>query len=566
MPVELRQPEPIENLRNLLLNSLSQNPISAKGIGKPELMLEAVQRVRETFDNRGNAAPSEDRILKATEAFLQTQGFQDPNQARFVAWGLAVPHVQNTPLLDMDEPFSRFISEIREIQERDITSIKMWRALLSSYFRHSGLQSENAIAKANWDRLRVFLKNSFPSINQNRKQKPAWMNALTENLNLLDTNPCEPYAQQVLEGNTQIVNELQADLSIPETSWFVIELVKAQIHIVCSYEEPLFKANLFRFCEILRNHPLCISEGLERILTHYNQCVDRSEHAELSRLAVDHWGNPKLPRSTGWGLVSPEVKGMVLKWFISKDLRIFFDHFGRDHDADQDHRRFRFWMHYLDQIHDAYFALGPQAYHSQQEDYCEVRRGNEGRILRLERGGTHKNNAFIMLIGRYAIVEFGTTGNACFCYDLDNLPFPLGHEFVNGDRSHLKNRDHPGCIFRREHRDRPTDWEDVFEQELGGLGIYPDSHPENNRSFVQSRPEGRQHQYPLKSAVVGPNSEAFNIEELKGLARPYKFTVTDHRSRGGYLTVTPDINYPHVVNLLTRWGFCRRPGWGWWLP
>ena len=109
-----------------------------------------------------------------------------------------------------------------------------------------------------------------------------------------------------------------------------------------------------------------------------------------------------------------EVKNLVLKWLIGRDLQAFFQLFKSDHQADQDNRRLDFWMRYLDLIEDAYFALGEEAYLSQKDDYVQLRRSNPDRILRLENGGSPKNNAFIMKIGQIAIVEFGDKGKCLF--------------------------------------------------------------------------------------------------------------------------------------------------------
>lgn len=562
-------PEQIEKLRSSLLGIVGASSSLAVSFGKPKVMAEELERVRATFNRQGNAPPTKDRILKAITAFLGMNSIENAEQARLIAWGLDVPHVRDKSLLEMDQPFSQFIKEVWESWEKDPVSAKTWRGLLSSYFRYPGRYAEDEMGRANWDALRKLLQQTFPPLLNGRQHKPSWMLLLKEHRNILDLDPCDVYAEDALKGDTRAVDELKDVLAIPESSWFIAEWVRAQIEYACSLEERQFKQHLPRLCEVLRRNAVYINDGLTRLLTRYCDCGDTSEYAELARLAVDHWGNPKLRGSTLWGLVSPEVKGMVLKWLISKDLRIFFDLFASDHDADQDQRRLAFWMRYLDQIQDAYFALGGQAFDSKQEDYLEVKRRNEGRVSKLERGGSPNNNAFIMLVNRHAIVEFGTKGNACFCFDLDNLPFRLGDAFLVGDKSQLKKQDHPGCKDRLLHKDGLHGferWEDEFEERLRRLGIGPDSPAVHDHARRSRSSTGRRNQSSRRDSYRANNdSMAFEMEKLIEIANFYGLQVRDMRSRGGNLWVEPHIQVGRVHRQLTQWGFTLKRDKGWWL-
>lgn len=532
-------------------------------------MAEELERVRATFNRQSNAPPIQDRILNAISAFLEAESLEDGEQARLIAWGLDIPHVLDKPLLEMDQPFAQFIREVREFWEKDEVSVKAWRGLLSSYFRYPGRYAEDEVGRDNWDVLRKYLQQTFSSLLNRQQHKPSWMLLLKEHLNLLDLDPCDVYAKDALKGDTRAVDELKDVLAIPESSWFIAEWVRAQIEYVCSLEKKQFKQYLPQLCELLRGNVVYINKGLARLLSHYCDCGDTSECPELTRLAVGHWGNPKLPGSTLWGLVSPEVKGMVLKWLISKDLRIFFDLFASDHEVDQDQRRLAFWMRYLDQIQDAYFALGKQAFDSEQEDYLEVKRRNEGRVSRLEHGGSPNNNAFIMLVNHHAIVEFGTKGNACFCFDLDDLPFRLGDAVLAGDKSQLKKQDHPGCKDRLLHKDGLHGferWEDEFEEKLEDLGIYPDSPDVQGHTMRSGSSTGRRKQTSRRNPHrADSKSIDFEMVELVDFAKFHGLQVTDMRYKGGNLWVEPHKQAGQVHRRLTQWGFKLKEGRGWWI-
>lgn len=548
-------PEYIERLRSSLLHAVARSLSLDEFIGKPEVIAGELAQVRATFNRKATAAPPEDRIFNAISAFLHGRILENGYQAGLIAWGLYKPHGQQQPLLELAEPFSRFLDQIRQFSREDQLSPKTLRGLVSSYFCYPGPTTATEVGRANWGLLRSFLRELFPAFALRRARKPAWILVLDQHVNLLDPNPCQRYAQGALEGNTEILQKLREDLAIPGTSWFVEELIRAQVELGCSFEDRGYKQYLPQLCETLRKNEIYINHTLPGLLARYHKCNDRSEHVELARLAIDSWGNPKLPRNTMWGGVSPEVKAMVLKWLISKDLRIFFDLFSSDLKADQDRRRLDFWMRYLDSIQDAYFGLGNHAYKQQQEDYLEVMRRNKERVARLDDAGNPKNNAFIMLVGRYAIVEFGMKGNACFCFKLDNLPFNLGDARLAGDKSQLKNQHHRGCQFRLIHNDDHEKWEDKFEEELRRLGIYPDS--------ASGEIGGRQ--IYKRPSWVAPRPAAFKMDELQKLANFCRLTVRDLRSKGGYLWVESDNVTPEVQAILTRWGFQLKPGIGWYL-
>src|SRR5947208_1460185 len=117
----------IERLHSSLLNIAVRSFPSAEFIGKPEVMAEELERVRVTFNRQANAAPSEDRIFRAIADFIQARGLENGDQARLIAWGLAVPRSQQEPLLEINEAFSWFLDEVRQIWERDELSVNTWR-------------------------------------------------------------------------------------------------------------------------------------------------------------------------------------------------------------------------------------------------------------------------------------------------------------------------------------------------------------------------------------------------------------------------------------------------------
>lgn len=564
--------EHIDNLRSSLFSIAGRCFPADKFLGKPEAMVKELDRVRGTFNSSTNAAPPQDRVLHAVATFIQSRDLQNLNQVRLISWGLPLPHAQKKPLIELAEPFAIFLDNIRLYWDKNTLPIKAWRGLLSSYFSYSGPDTEDELGKANWEALRTFLKETFPSLLEKRKITPSWALKLGEHLNLLDGNPCERYAITALQGDTAPIEELQKDLAIPQTSWLIGELVRAQVKQACSLEDSRFRQCIPRLVKALRAVPLYVNMGLIQILTRYSHCRDASENPDLSHLAVEYWGNPKLPGNRKWGHVDPKIKEMVLKWLIGRDLETFFDLMTSDHHADQDQRRLKFWRRYLGSIQDAYFVLGDKAWSSQNENYVALRRRNEGRVAKLVHTD-RLNNAFIMLVGKYVIVEFGTTGNACYCFDRKNLPFRLDIRELVGDMTQLKNRTR-GYRFHLSHVDRrDEDWEETFEQRLLEQGIEPDQPRSTSGRPPQARhrkrtDRGGSSQRDSSSEPILPIGSPilkFEIEELKDFVGRFGLKVIDFRNKGGNLWVKPDCDMLAVQNQLRRWNFQRKVGTGWWI-
>lgn len=564
--------EHIDNLRSSLLSIAGRCFPADKILGKPEAMIKELERVRITFNRLSSATPPQDRIFNAIATFLQTKNLEDSNQSRLISWGISLPHAQGKPFLELHEPFVIFLSIVKALSSRDEFPVKAWRGLLFSYFNYSGPDTKDETGRANWIALRTFLNDTFPSVLARRKVKPTWELTLEQHLNLLNDKPCERYASTALRGDTAATEELQRNLAIPQTSWFIGELVRAQVKYACSLDESRYKEVLPQLITTLQKNILHAHMGLIELLTRYSCCTDTNEHSELSRFAVEYWGNPKLPGNQKWGHVDSNIKAMVLKWLIGRDLETFFDLLTSDNHADQDKRRLKFWRRYLGSIQDAYFALGYKAWYSQNEDYVELRRRNEGRVAKLVHPD-QVNNAFIMLVGKYAIVEFGATGNACYCFDRDNLPFRLDSRELVGDLTGLKNRTR-GHRFHLSHIDRKgEDWEEAFEHRLSGLGINPDQF----LSPLDRSSQARQKKSSEKSAgsrgdytaepelPIGAPILNFEIKDLKALVESFGLKVVDFRSKGGNLWVKPDCDMLALSNQLRRWNFRRKVGDGWWI-
>jgi hypothetical protein len=141
-------------------------------------------------------------------------------------------------------------------------------------------------------------------------------------------------------------------------------------------------------------------------------------------------------------------------------------------------------------------------------------------------------------------VEFGLTGNACFVFRKDSLPFPLRGE-VSGDSSGLK---HHSRIHRLLHVNTAQGaWEHEFERVLGELGIRPEAEAPEQR--------GRQ---PLNTASSDQRTgqgPTFSRQSLQALARQRGLAIEDLTPNGGRVWVFGAPAWGPIAHRLSHWGF-----------
>ena len=213
-----------------------------------------------------------------------------------------------------------------------------------------------------------------------------------------------------------------------------------------------------------QEHPAYLSQILQSLLDRYALSKMRQDiHESLKKIALETWGSPQFNNTASWALVKKETKEMVLQWFVRADLEAFFSLLQDDHNSDK--RRLKYWMRFINQISYTRLVLGGTAFSSRGLNFVKFRNDNKGRFSRLT-GGTHSNNAFIIKIGNYFIIEFSETGNACFIFR--NSPVNL-----SGDSYRLSELKDSSYIEKISHS---SNWESKLDQVLMGLGVYPKNH------------------------------------------------------------------------------------------
>jgi hypothetical protein len=205
-----------------------------------------------------------------------------------------------------------------------------------------------------------------------------------------------------------------------------------------------------------------------------------------------------------------------------------------------DKRRVEFWLRYHNCIGDMYFALGPKALASKSQDMVLLRNKMAGLRLALTSGGGSHNNAFVMKMGRYLVVEFSVKGNACFIFESETAPFALRGS-IAGDATGLR---HESRLHRLLHIDSPDlPWERKFDGALKSCGITPD----RTERSTASRPISAES--PIATADRKNRVEIAAYLNQKGLL------WKDNTLNGGNISITHTRVSGAVADQLREWGF-----------
>jgi hypothetical protein len=521
-------------------------------IGSPVSMENAVESIKKKVGEK-QGKPAADRIQDAlTILFEKGPEIALRTHLRYICWGLLEPW-GNTHKKVLTEPvlFNKTISEIEALKSSEI-SMSAWRGLLAAYFGWAPDRVTPAGFK-NWQELRRLLSKRF-DIKKNKPDvfRPVWLHVLSEHANLLSENPCDRYGSSLFSDDESLLKPLREELRIPPSSWFWSELFLSQIKAAIEKNDDVFLNLLDNLLPQIVNFSFSANDALKMILERYQQSRQRiTPHSALSEEVIKAWGSPHLERNARWGLVKTEAKSMVQNWLVVKALDDFFRLLQEDNAADE--RRLNFWLRYQQSIDYFHFALGPGANDNRQKDYQSFRTRFRDHICKLSSPGKRENNAFILKLGDFWVVEFGAIGNACYMYEKNGIPFDIGTNWL--DLNFLKDR--KKAIFRLSHM---SGWEWEFEQKLKEIGI----HPDNDKQLLKK--EIRMPHSKFGQHVTQPRTSNLNSFLAAGMriAEDYRLETQDELAKGGAFWVLWKNDKGLIADKLRHCGFKYYQSRGWW--
>ena len=537
--------EPIDHLRQALR---AINETAFQGLHFDHRPIQqVVKKLRETLIDKPDPRPPIDQMQTAIAGFLTTSNLDNFRDIRLVSYGAATPlGTYQIRLIEKHDHFPKLLDVIDGYRDRPRIYRRLYRGLLASYFNYDpeAMYTKDA-GPANWNFLRRYLSDHITHI-QAEGITPDWVNALQEHRNLLTDDPCNRYAQAFLDGASDAFEDAERRLGFSGTSWVARAVVAARIDAAIRLPDTQFKHHLSELLQLLGSsrHATLLNPGLAKLLDRYAKTQPPILHPELRNFAVAHWKNPWLEINRNrWVLVSEPARKMVTDWLKLDLIQSFFELLSAD--GSNDTRRLNFWIRYVDQITDMYFALGRYAMQNQDTSFVALRNKMAGRLLKLS-GTGRENNAFIMTIGDSVFVEFGMQGNAAYIYPLQELPFELdGVRDIN--LKTLKDTETGNRLYHKDNIHGYDHWEQRFNAHLyQQFGIHV--------SKAGEIPE------PWRS---GSYYTTGNEKYIRNFCEAFKLNMEDDQLFGGYLWIKTDDKTSIINQQLRAWGFAYRPGRGW---
>lgn len=509
------------------LRQIGKDAIETPLWGDPEALRDEHRRIVAWLGvGSGTIGPTDDRVAIALETFIRTDEMESMGQARLISYGCTQRFNGSRSLIENRKHFSLLLDYVDSNHEQTRPFRKCYRGLLHGYFCYDPT-AETALedGRKNWQDLRGFLVKRRAQL-AITETDPEWVGALNGHANLLDDDTCRPYGAAALRGDRSAFDEMRAKLEVRDDSWVINSFIDAQVEAVVSLPDDFFKNGLQFVLPLIKEHPLVADRSLGKLINRYAACRTHEVSVGLRDFSVLQWKNPWLPSNAArWGSVEIKARDMIADWLKLQLITQFFSLLSED--GMNDKRRVDFWKGYHEKITDMYFALGNTAYTNRSKDFEEIRKSMDGRLMRLSNTAP-TNNAFIMMIGDYVVVEFGETKNAAYIFrSTDEMPFKLSG-VVSGNFSELKNKRSTAfvdCLIHRDTNDGP--WEDLFARILSKrVGRRPAHSP---RTYLQERPVGD----PVRDDSAVEALEA----TLEAIADQHDLIVTDNRSKGGAIWV-----------------------------
>jgi EH_Signature domain len=552
----------LNELENLLKAQFDPRQIlHGVTFGDPRVMAKVLKEIKRDL-GIFEARPMEDLLIKAIHKFKVKGNTDTFTELKYVCYGVETP--VGPEKYRVIEDINTFSLLLKSVEERNSKQLRRcYQGLLSSYFRFDPREPANKKGAENWVQLKVFLKAKISPIYKTsieRGTTPEWLSTLYEHKNLLDENPCKRYAESLTKGSTQDLQEVSNGLGIESSSWVWNEAFLAYVRNVCAMDDQSFTEHLADVLELVNgNGEINIPEGIAIEATafciiRYSSAANTIEHQYLRDTCVRKIGNPMLEKTKWDALVNHEpARQLVTSWLKQQLIKDFFELLAQDGAADV--RRLNYWLKWEKHISEMWFFLGNMAFNDQRVAFVDVRERMGGSIRQLVEPSRPENNAFVMRIGSYLLIEFSTKNNAMFIYQTDEALPDMKH----GYRTTYRLKNLKGSLGKYSHQ---SYWEGTFDQVLRSR-LNQSVPVSKNETPVYRTPVPASTQTSIPLTRVLP----LDINELQSVVSVSNAGIEDHRSKQGnlWVTLTDKSKDPTLAIYLESRGFKYIPGRGYWI-
>jgi len=545
----------LDALRREITSALGLGHHFSASIADATKMIKVRKQLQHDYDSAAISADPRS-IMSAVYDYRSTEKVESFRELKYICLGVGIVDDKGRCLLAEERLRSDILKLSRE-QTGARRRFRCFQSLLSSYWTFPKNSSTvTAESLHGWDQLRIWLREEHDDLSMLPTSKPTWFAHLSQHLDLLSRHPCDRYGKALLYEDSSPLKEVVEALAIPQDSWVMEEVMYARIRAGTDLDDAEFKSALAILLPIATG-----SSGIEigRILrircvaalvSRYARCESRPEVAILRDAAIITIGNPWL-KQTSWDAWVRDAKNnpddrareMVTGWLKRQLIYDFFALLSFEGKGDL--RRHNYWLRFADHIDNMWFALGTDAQGLRGGHFEDFRDRAKGNLLNLD-NTTADNNAFIMRVGKYLVVEFGAKGNAFYLFEWDSIGQRLKNVLSSGrPLDTVSIGDLKAINYINKRRVHSGAWETNFDEELCPLfGVWPN----------------RKHGVRVARKPGTINTDKFLIsQQWTDFVRRHQLEIDDNRANGGAYWVSGLQFSSEITELLKSWGFKATP-------
>jgi hypothetical protein len=310
----------------------------------------ALVRSRHKSDER---AVDRDRIMKVVNDYLLSGVVLRQEDVFILCIGARWLDADGKGIL-ADKALREKLFALAETVTGRIKRYRAFRNLLYAYWAfplHDDTTPEKAVE--GWKELRTWLKERHATLSRHPARKPTWFNAIAPYRHLLEEDPCAPYADALLRGNTDELQRAIECLFIPANSWIKTEAVMTQIDEAARRPDEAFLKLLPALLKMATGNagiqiPAGVTQrAIAKLVVRYATQKQDEPHEGLFLLAIEKIGNPWRQRPA-WDALACDEGGnpcslsreMVSAWLKDRLIGEFFK------DSGQEESRSELWQRY----------------------------------------------------------------------------------------------------------------------------------------------------------------------------------------------------------------------------
>lgn len=555
----------LEGLRNNLSSAFGRVFQRPDQWAASDVMSKALQQVRLAFDS-SSIEINNNSSIAALSKFKQTGQFANFIDLKYGCFGITLPiqfGKSEWSVIGDESMLRSLLKQVDDEKKQPRRFRKCYQGLMHSYFGYPILDEDSEEIQSNWKVLQRYLGNRR-EIALSASNRPTWLLTLDRHANLLMNKPCEAYSADLLKGNRKKLVEATEGIGIGPESWVWQESILTTLDSVTSLrDDDEFRKKLSSMLDLLEGDAeIKLSEPvrlrcLAMLLIRYVKSKQRTEHPRLRDAAVNYIGNPWLKRASWDAYVkNDDARKMVDGWLKRRLITDFFALLSEDGAADE--RRLNYWLRFEPVIEDMWFALGSYARFANTSDFRDMRLRMEGRLHYLSGQGSPYNNAFLMKVGQYLVVEFGVTGNATYIYHAEDSRIDFSKKEMSMSR--LKGDNHVGRLIHK------ADWERDFDNWLCPRIGWNPSKGSQPVSVKLPPPKPPITVAPPKKTSGGRLASATtsDLTAVFKLIFERQLKYEDNRHKGGPLWIRTNDTELVLNSKLLALGFRYTYGKGWW--